>query len=537
MNSHGCDVDFSARYRWMAFALIFAITLIRLLYIALWCPLDLAPDEAHYWDWSRDLDFGYYSKGPLVAWLIRASCASLGDTIFAVRLPAALCGGLLLFGLHALTREVYRSDRLALVVAAVAMTLPLIAAGASLMTIDAPFTCAWMWALVFAHRAIFRPTSWAWLGAGLCVMLGMLAKHTMLLFVPSLALFLATTPTARTMLWRRGFWIMTALAAIGGVPILIWNAVKNWPMLEHTSVHVGVDEEVRIRWFGPIAYVAGQFAILLGVWFIAWVGAIWRHRPTLEERPEQRFLWWMSAPTFIFFAAFSLLNGGGEPNWPIVGYLAGMVLAAGWVREQWHHAELSHRLLMRSSLAGAVLLGLLVIYVMHQPLEVQPILLRIAGPASEAEPMPLRRIDPTSRLRGWRHLAAEVDRLRNELRSRGVEPVLAGERWTHASELGFYCAGQPRCYCLGTLLGDRRSQFDLWRLNPVADPDAFAGRTFVVVGLELERLQFAFDRIEPARVIEYRENGELIAIWTITVGHGYHAAPAENEPSVPDREG
>src|SRR4051794_41194416 len=55
------------------------------------CPIDLSGDEAHYWDWSRQLDLSYYSKGPLVAYLIRASCAAFGaDTMPAVRLPA--CG-------------------------------------------------------------------------------------------------------------------------------------------------------------------------------------------------------------------------------------------------------------------------------------------------------------------------------------------------------------------------------------------------------------------------------------------------------------
>src|SRR5204862_4108891 len=41
------------------------------------CPLDLSGDEAHYWDWSRQLDLSYYSKGPLVAYIIRASCGAL----------------------------------------------------------------------------------------------------------------------------------------------------------------------------------------------------------------------------------------------------------------------------------------------------------------------------------------------------------------------------------------------------------------------------------------------------------------------------
>src|ERR1022692_1785774 len=79
------------------------------------------------------------------------------------------------------------------------------------------------------------------------------------------------------------------------------------------------------------SYLGTQFAILLGVWFIAWARAMWHHRPTREMRPERRFLWWMSAPTFVFFGLFSWKNGGGEANWPLAGYLAGIVLAAGWL--------------------------------------------------------------------------------------------------------------------------------------------------------------------------------------------------------------
>src|SRR5256885_13616097 len=86
-------------YRLTAALLIVAAAVLRLLYLAFDCPLDLAPDEAHYWDWSRHLDWSYYSKGPLVAWLIRLSCALFGDWSYAltgnealaVRLPAAVC--------------------------------------------------------------------------------------------------------------------------------------------------------------------------------------------------------------------------------------------------------------------------------------------------------------------------------------------------------------------------------------------------------------------------------------------------------------
>lgn len=39
---------------------------------------NLAPDEAHYWAWSRRLDWSYYSKGPMVAYLIALSTQSGG---------------------------------------------------------------------------------------------------------------------------------------------------------------------------------------------------------------------------------------------------------------------------------------------------------------------------------------------------------------------------------------------------------------------------------------------------------------------------
>src|SRR5690348_4567993 len=56
------------------------------------CPIDLSGDEAQYWDWSRHLDLSYYSKGPLIAYIIRASCNLYGDTMPAVRYPALLIG-------------------------------------------------------------------------------------------------------------------------------------------------------------------------------------------------------------------------------------------------------------------------------------------------------------------------------------------------------------------------------------------------------------------------------------------------------------
>src|SRR5947209_13160218 len=97
-------------FRSLAFLLITGSALVRLYYLIHDCPLDLSPDEAHYWQWSGRLDWSYYSKGPLVAVLIRASCwlvgawseQVMGNQMAAVRAPAIVCGALLLTSLYVL---------------------------------------------------------------------------------------------------------------------------------------------------------------------------------------------------------------------------------------------------------------------------------------------------------------------------------------------------------------------------------------------------------------------------------------------------
>src|SRR5438128_9664247 len=81
-------------YRAWALAAVATITALRLVWLAVQSA-GLYPDEAQYWFWAQHLAFGYYSKPPLVAWVIALTTAMFGDSEFAVRLAAPL--------LHAIT--------------------------------------------------------------------------------------------------------------------------------------------------------------------------------------------------------------------------------------------------------------------------------------------------------------------------------------------------------------------------------------------------------------------------------------------------
>src|SRR4051812_36712918 len=234
--------------RLVAITLIIAATVWHIAFLILDCPLELAADEAHYWDWSRHLDWSYYSKGPLVAWIIRASCelfgplsrALTGNDALAVRLPAVPCGALLSVSLYLLTVQTLGRERTGAAVVALSLAFPVVSAGATVMTIDAPYTACWGWALVLTYHAVFRHSAWAWPLAGAVVAVGILAKYTMVLWAPCVGLFLLASAEHRRLLRGPGFWTAVVVAALGGLPILYWNARNGWVSVWHVGTLAGL---------------------------------------------------------------------------------------------------------------------------------------------------------------------------------------------------------------------------------------------------------------------------------------------------------
>jgi hypothetical protein len=505
---------------------------LRAVYLFFLCPYDLAPDEAHYWDWSRHLDWSYYSKGPLIAWIIRAGCelfgpaavATDGTLMPAVRLPAVLCGSGLLAALYVLTWQTYRSDRLGFWVVVVGLSQPAFAACSLIMTIDAPFLCCWAWALVFGRWALVDGKPWAWAPAGLLVALGILAKYTMALWLFSAGLFVLFTPTHRRLLANWGFWVMALVAALSAPPILYWNWRHDWVTFRHVAVQAGVAESKAtsaVGWWGPVEYLGGQAALLLGYWFVAWIVAVVRYRPTGAVPAGLRYLWWMSAPTFCVFAASSF-RAKVQVNWPVAAYLSGAVLAAGWLA---CYLSAAGTRWPRRAFFIAVGVGFVATALLHNTRFITTVLGPYVSADTTENPTPVRKFDPTARVKGWRHLGAELDQLRARVRqSDGVDPVLAGLRWDVPGLLSIYTDGHPQAYSLGLILRyDRHSQYDLWHPNPTDDAQAFAGRTFLVVapGDAREVLAPAFDWVGAPQEVVYRENGKALAVWYVCICRGY----------------
>ncbi|HJZ53573.1 MAG TPA: hypothetical protein VKE74_01360, partial [Gemmataceae bacterium] len=268
-----------------------------------------------------------------------------------------------------------------------------------------------------------------------------------------------------------------------------------------------------------LAFAGGQFGFLLGFWFVAFAAAGWRFRRANDTGLS--LLWWSSVPVWGVFAVASF-GAEGQVNWPAAAYVGGLVLAVAWVRTQQAHPAPWRRPLIAWCLGFSSILGLSLSLGVHYPGLVRDPLAMLAGPSTETNTTPLRKLDPTCRLRGWRTLAREVDVIRERVRHEtGRDPVIAGMVWTTPGELSFYCRDHPEVYSLGLALADRHSQYDLWRPNPVADAQAFRGRSFLYIGEQIPGANEVFERVElPLRVV-HAEHAVPVATWTVWVGHGF----------------
>lgn len=104
-----------------AWPILLAMALAVFCYRLLWVwshDYSLFVDEAQYWQWSTQPAFGYYSKPPLVAWLIAASTRLFGESELAIRLPALLAWPLAGIGVGALAGR-WAGSRAAIVSAAI----------------------------------------------------------------------------------------------------------------------------------------------------------------------------------------------------------------------------------------------------------------------------------------------------------------------------------------------------------------------------------------------------------------------------------
>ena len=435
--SHG-DGRKWARWVWGASAVL---AVARLVYSA---RVELAPQEAYYWQYARHLDWSYFDHPPMCAWWIALGVKLLGASELGVRLPAVVSGTLLTGVLYSLGARLY-SPRVGALAALAANTTVLFGLGAVVMTPDVPLVLFWALALrvlcelVLPDGAGAGRGGWRWYALGALCGLAMLSKYTAALLPPQILLTALLSPRGRAGLRSPHPYLALLVAVAVFSPVFFWNAQHDWASFAFQTsgraktVH-GVQPFLVGRYVGLQAVAVGPLLYLS-----LWLSAALLVGPALRGEPRARLLAIASLPGLLLFTAVSPLHWV-KMNWVAPAYL-GVVLATA-ARWDGGAGRRGGRLYPALALVTG---GLLVVGLYLMPV----------WPA-----IPFKEKD--NLVTGWRQLATHVQAQRERVTPPGAPPPLVvGWGYKTASELAFYLPDQPQTQS-DPALGAPGLAYDFW---------------------------------------------------------------------------
>ncbi len=311
----------------LALALIAGLLLLRLVLVFL-SPLELYADEAQYWRWGETLDWGYYSKPPLIAWTIRASTALLGDTEAGVRLLAPCLHAVAALILWCLARRML-GPAPALIAVAAYVFMPGVVLSSTVMSTDGVLFPFWSLALYALWRLREGATGQRHaVLLGVSIGLGFLAKYAMVYFIVGIALAsLADPATRRALISRKGL-VAATVAFLVFAPHLVWNALNAFQTVSHTVDNANLT--------GPLMnpenlgkFLGDQMGVFGPVSFLTLLGGLlfMRRGRAPEAAAVENWLACFIVPVLLIIA-FQAVLSRAHANWAATAYPAACLLVA-----------------------------------------------------------------------------------------------------------------------------------------------------------------------------------------------------------------
>ncbi len=396
--------------------------------------ISLNPDEAQYWTWSQNLDYGFYSKPPGIAWQIWMGCKLFGQNEMGVRFFSVVFSMLTSFAIYLLAYCLGGTGRLAFWSALILGLSPIGLMGTFAATTDVGFILFWTLALCPLVWALHkkRPPNFYIVGA--FILMGSLFKWPIYIIWPMILL----TCLVYRPFYHRSIWIGISISLIGLAPSIIWNASHEWATFRHVFTQSAGRTSKSNFW----DFFGAQFGVLSPIYFILLLLSLLE---TLKQRWNlQRALLFCSFCTsfilgiFLFLAMFKKI----QANWALYAYPSATVLIA------WYALDVlgrGHRWLHR----GAALSLMMVTTCISIPF------LQKRDFFSE-KTLPYR-INPFRHSMGWAALQKELKTIPYD----PEENFYFSDSYQLASLLSFYGPEHKRQYFLN-LSNKRKNQFSFW---------------------------------------------------------------------------
>ena len=406
----GLDLNEVGRGRRVLSAVVLVLAAYRVLVI--WATdLPLFYDQAYYYYWSLNPDWGYFSKPPMVAWLIHLTTSLFGASELAINLAGILMYSLAALVVYGIGRQLY-DERTGVWAGISFACMPVVGFNALFVSTDAPLLFFWALTILLFAKAVDEGRWYWWLGTGAAAGLGMLSKYSMGVLAVGLLAYLLAERRHRHWLADARLWSGLAVAALLLAPNLWWNAQHDFISFRHTAEISQLDR----AHFHPtqlLEFVAAQFAVFGPVFMALFIR---RALAAGSYRADADRLMLFPALAMLAVIGLQALLSRAFMNWAAPAYVSATVFVAALL------ARSDRRRLFAWSMV--INLALLSVFYHYHPIA------RALGVELTS------RQTPYARILGWRELGAEV----SEVRRMHPQAVLLSNSRRYLAYLSYYSA-------------------------------------------------------------------------------------------------
>jgi hypothetical protein len=435
-------------------------------------------DELYYIACSEHLALGYVDQPPLSILLLWIARRTLGDSLLAIRLLAALAGALSVFVAGLIARQL-GGRRGAQVLAALAVFFaPVFLAFAHFFSMNVFDLLFWTVLELLAVRILWRDEPRLWVVFGVVAGLGLQNKYSVAFLVFGLAVGLLLTPQRRH-LRSPWLWLGAGLAALIFLPHLWWQVQTGWASLEFMR-RATAEKNLPVA---PLAFAAQQLLLLNPLLFPLWLTGLLALLLALSLA-RVRALGWAYVAVFVLFVTQRAKVYYLAPIYPVLFAAGAVTLERVGARRAWRWA-------VPAAAALAVVAGLVSLPLAVPVLPVERFLayqraLGVSPPQMERNPrgaLPQVFAD----MHGWSELVDTVARVYERLPAAArPRAVVLVNNYGEAGAIDFLgrARGLPRAI-------SGHNNYWLW-----GPGDLRADDTVIAVGPSREQLLDAFEQVD-----------------------------------------
>ncbi len=300
----------------LLFLLIITILRIYALHVS---PIELSVDEAQYWHWSREIDFGYFTKPPLIAWMISLSTFAFGNEEWAVRLFSPIIHLLISLVLWMTAKFTFGSNS-GKIAAMIWIFTPAASLGGFIISTDTPLLLFWSLSLFFLLISIRENSSFTSLLVGIFLGLAFLSKYAALYFLIFFIIWWLIYDRSKH-LSIKNILIIVFTSILVASTNLYWNYLNDFVTVNHTISNANLSEII-LSHKNVIDFLSSQFLVFGPLLFLIYLLII---IDSLFKDRDITLLAMISLPIVILITVQSFLKIANA-NWAVTAYVGATLI-------------------------------------------------------------------------------------------------------------------------------------------------------------------------------------------------------------------